>query len=133
MSNLLNTTTFLQLITLIFLAILFIQSGLDKVFNYKGNYEYFKSHFAKSILKNTVGLLMPVITILEIAAGIFTTIGALQLIINGGTSLGLIGAQLSALSIVALFFGQRVANEYEGSSTLVGYFLVTVACIFILS
>ncbi|AXT19469.1 DoxX family membrane protein [Flavobacteriaceae bacterium AU392] len=133
MSNLLDATTFLQLIILIFLAILFIQSGLDKVFNYKGNYEYFKSHFAKSILKNTVGLLMPVITILEIAAGIFTTIGALQLIINGGTSLGLIGAQLSALSIVALFFGQRVANEYEGSSTLVGYFLVTVACIFILS
>ena len=133
MNNLLNATTFIQFITLIFLAILFIQSGLDKVFNYKGNYEYFKSHFAKSILKNTIGILMPVITILEIAAGIFTTIGALQIIITGDTSLGLIGAQLSALSIVALFFGQRVANEYEGSSTLVGYFLVTLVCLFILS
>lgn len=132
MDHLLNATTSAQLITLIFLAILFIQSGLDKVFNYKGNYDYFKSHFAKSILKNTIGILMPVITILEIAAGIFTTIGVFQIIINGDTGLGLIGAQLSAIAIVALFFGQRVANEYEGSSTLVGYFLVTITCIFLL-
>lgn len=132
MEILLNPTTFLQFITLLFLAILFIQSGLDKVLNYKGNYEYFKSHFAKSILKNTIGILMPVITILEITAGILTAIGVFQLIIIGTTNLGLIGSQLSALSIVALFFGQRVANEYEGSSTLVGYFLVTIAAVFLL-
>lgn len=132
MDHIFNAITSAQLLTLLFLAILFIQSGLDKVINYKGNYEYFKSHFAKSILKNTVGLLLPVITILEVAAGIFTTIGIFQIIINGDTSLGLIGAQLSALSIVALFFGQRLANEYEGSSTLVGYFLVTIACVFLL-
>ncbi|MCC1485139.1 DoxX family protein [Winogradskyella immobilis] len=132
MNDLLNATTSAQIITLLFLTILFIQSGLDKVFNYKGNYEYFKSHFAKSILKNTIGILLPVITLLEVAAGICSLIGVVQIIINGSTTIGLIGAQLSALSILALFFGQRVANEYEGSSTLVGYFLVTIVSIFLL-
>ena len=132
MNDLLNATTSAQIITLLFLTILFIQSGLDKVYNYKGNYEYFKSHFAKSILKNTIGILLPVITLLEVAAGICSLIGVVQIIINGSTTIGLIGVQLSALSIVALFFGQRVANEYEGSSTLVGYFLVTIVSIFLL-
>lgn len=133
MDHLLKAIPSAQLITLLFLTILFLQSGLDKVFNYKGNYEYFKSHFAKSILKNTVGLLMPVITVLEVTAGVCSLIGVVQIVIDGSTAIGLIGAQLSALSIVALFLGQRVANEYEGSSTLVGYFLVTIVSIFLLS
>lgn len=132
MQNLLNATTSLQIITLAFLAILFLQSGLDKVLNYKGNFEYFKSHFSKSILKNTIGMLMPGITILEVAAGALSAIGAFQIIINGDTQLGLIGAQLSAISILSLFFGQRLANDYEGASALVGYFLVCIAAIFLM-
>ena len=50
MYEIFNARYSLQLLVLTFLAILFLQSGLDKVFNYKDNYEYFKSHFSKSAL-----------------------------------------------------------------------------------
>ncbi len=132
MEHLLTATTSFQLLSLAFLAILFLQSGLDKVFDYKGNKAWLTGHFAKSPLKNTVGLLMPVITILEVAAGVLSAIGAIQILLSGSTQIGLIGAQLSAVSILSLFFGQRLAKDYEGAGGLVGYFLVCLAAIYIL-
>lgn len=132
MQQLLTATTSLQLLGLAFLAILFLQSGLDKVVNYKGNLEWLTGHFAKSPLKNTVGLLMPVITILEVVAGVFSAIGLVQILLGNGTQMGLIGAQLSALSILSLFFGQRLAQDYEGAGGLVGYFLVCLATLYML-
>ena len=119
-------------LTLLFLAILFLQSGLATVFNYKGNYDWLKGHFAKSPLKNMVGLMMPVITLLEVAAGILSAIGLIMLLVNGSTQIGLIGAQLSALSIISLFFGQRLAQDYAGAATLTTYFLISLASIYLL-
>ncbi len=132
MSDLLSATTSFQLLSLALLAILFLQSGLDKVFDYQGNKAYLTGHFKNSPLASTVGLLMPVITILEVAAGIFSAIGIGQILMNGSTSMGLIGAQLSALSIVSLFFGQRMAKDYAGAGGLVPYFLVCLAAIYML-
>ena len=124
----------MQLLCLAFLSILFLQSGLDKVFNYKGNLEWLKGHFAKSPLKNTVGVLMPAITLLELAAGFFCAIGILFLIFNDGNAeMGLIGAQISALSILNLFFGQRLAQDYEGAATLTSYFLIALLGIYLCS
>ena len=133
MTNFLSPTTSIQLLSLAFLGILFLQSGLDKVFNYKGNYDWLKGHFSKSILKGTVGILMPVITFLEVAAGLCCFIGLITLILNGNPSIGLLGAQLSALSILALFFGQRMAQDYEGAASLVNYFLVCLVAIYVLT
>ncbi len=130
-TGLLQPIPSLLIFCLTFLAILFLQSGLDKVFNYKGNYEWLKSHFAKSPLKNTVGLLMPVITLLEVAAGACCAIGLVMLILSGSTSVGLLGAQLSALSILSLFFGQRLAQDYEGAGNLTGYFIISLLSIYL--
>ena len=59
-----TTSEFLKNFPLLFatilVAILFLQSGLDKIFNYKGNLEWLTSHFAKSPLGGTVGLMLPV-------------------------------------------------------------------------
>lgn len=122
----------LQLLCLAFLGILFLQSGLDKVFNYKGNLEWLTGHFAKSPLRNTVGLMMPMITILEVLAGACCVIGIFTLLLNGATTIGLIGTQLSALSILALFFGQRMAQDYPGAATLASYFLICLLGIYLL-
>ena len=130
--NFLNANFSIQLLCLAFLAILFLQSGLDKVFNYKGNYEWLKEHFAKSPLNGTVGLLMPIITALEVAAGLMCAAGIIFLILNGNTQLGMIGAQLSALSILSLFLGQRLAQDYPGAGNLVPYFIVCLIAIYVL-
>ncbi|MEM6376770.1 MAG: DoxX family protein [Bacteroidota bacterium] len=131
MENILNTIgisgdTLLQILLTLFVAILFLQSGLDKVFNYKGEQAFYKEHFKKTFLKNTVPLLMPTITIAELAAGIFCGIGVLTLLFTGNTSMGFIGMLLAALSIIMLFFGQRIAKDFGGAASLVPYFLLTI-------
>ena len=133
LESLLDPILSIQILCLLFLAILFLQSGLDKVFNYKGNFEWIKSHFAKSPLKNTVGLMFPTITLLEVAAGVLSLIGLISLVTTGETTIAILGAQLSALSIIALFFGQRIAQDYAGAGGLVGYFMVTLLSIYILT
>lgn len=124
---------FLQLASTLFLAILFLQSGLDKVFNWQGNYDWIKGHFAKSPLKKMVGLMFPMITIMEVAAGLLCAVGLVLILVNENYDIALLGAELSALSILALFFGQRLAQDYAGAGTLVPYFLVCLSAIYILS
>ena len=122
-----------QILCLGFLAILFLQSGFDKIFNYKENSEWLTGHFANSPLKKMVGLMMPVITLLELASGTLSAIGIIFLVSYGTVEVGLIAAQVSAASIIALFFGQRLAREYEGAATLTTYFIITIITIFLMA
>ena len=107
------------------MAILFLQSGLDKVLNYKGNLDYFTDHFKNSPLSKTVGLLMPTLTILEVSAGITSAVGAISLIL-GSEIWAYSGLMLSAISLLCLFFGQRMAKDYGGAAGLTGYFIIVL-------
>lgn len=130
--SLLAPVSSMKVLCMAFLGILFAQSGIDKIMNYKGNAEWLTGHFAKSPLKGTVGLMLPIITALEIAAGLLSIIGLALFFVNETSQIGLVGAQLSALAIVALFFGQRVAQDYEGAATLSTYFLMSIVSIYVL-
>ena len=126
-------TILLQALVSAFLAILFLQSGIDKVVDRRGNLEWLKGHFAKSPLAGLVPLMVFAITILELAAGALSAIGCALIIFSRDATIALYGAVLSALSILALFFGQRMAKDYTGAAVLVPYFLVTLAAIYLLS
>ena len=116
-----------------FLAVLFLQSGLDKVFDWEGNLGWLKGHFAKSPLKNQVPILLGTITIFEVSSGLTSFVGVFMLIFTGSTGISMIGAQLSALSLLMLFLGQRIAKDYVGAATLVSYFILTILGILTLS
>ena len=47
-------TLLLRIFVSLFLAILFLQSGIDKVVDRRGNLEWLKGHFAKSPLAGMV-------------------------------------------------------------------------------
>ena len=117
----------------VFLSILFLQSGVDKVVDRKGNLEWLTGHFAKSPLARMVPLLLTTITILEVAAGALSATGVVQIVAMGTMTLAFWGAALSGLSIVCLFFGQRLAKDYAGAAGLVPYFLVTLAAIWLMA
>jgi hypothetical protein len=55
----------------IMLGILFIQSGLDKIFDWKGNLEWLNGHFSKTFLGSFVPALLATITVMEVATGFF--------------------------------------------------------------
>jgi len=44
----------MQILVAAFLAILFLQSGIDKIVDRRGNLEWLKGHFAKSALAGVV-------------------------------------------------------------------------------
>lgn len=123
----------LQILVSAFLAVLFLQSGLDKVVDRRGNRAYLDQHFAKSPLAGTVGPMFAVITILEVAAGTLLGVGSALLLLTRDSTVAYIGALLAAVNIIALFFGQRVAKDYAGAAVLVPYFLLTISAIYLLA
>src|SRR5947208_14352443 len=128
-----GATYFLQVLVSAFLAILFLQSGIDKVVDRRGNLEWLKGHFAKSPLVGIVPLMVTAITILEIGAGTLSAIGCALMVFSRDSTLAFYGAIVSAISIIALFFGQRMAKDYAGAAVLVPYFLLTVIAIYLLA
>jgi hypothetical protein len=133
MQNLLNPIHFSQLITALFLAILFLQSGLDKVFNFGDNLSWLTGHFSKTPFRGQVKSMLITITITEVAAGVLALLGAGQIVLNGEKTFAMYGAQLAALNIAMLFFGQRIAKDYPGATSLVPYFIVCIGEILLLT
>lgn len=123
----------LQIFGSAFLAILFLQSGIDKVIAYRSNLEWLKGHFAKSQLAGVVPVLLAAITILEVTAGALSAIGCIILIVSRESTVAFYGAVISAVALIALFFGQRMAKEYAGAAVLVSYFLLTLVTIYLLA
>jgi hypothetical protein len=128
-----DATYLMQILASAFLAILFLQSGIDKILDRRGNFDWLKGHFAKSPLAGIVPTLLICITILEVAAGALSGVGCVLVILLKDSTIALYGAILSAAAITALFFGQRIAKEYAGAAVLVPYFLLTLVAIYLLA
>ena len=122
-----------QIFSSAFLAILFLQSGIDKIVDRRGNIEWLKGHFAKSPLAGVVPVLLAAITLLEVGAGALSAIGCVVLMISRETTIAFYGAVTSAVALIALFFGQRMAKDYAGAAVLLPYFLLTLAAIYLLA
>ena len=123
----------LQILISAFLAILFLQSGIDKIVDRRGNRAYLEQHFAKSPLAGTVGPMFAVITILEVSAGALSGVGCVLLLLARDSTVAYLGAVLGGINITALFFGQRVSRDYVGAAVLVPYFLLALAGIYLLA
>jgi len=128
-----NALYLMQILVAALLAILFLQSGIDKIVDRRGNLEWLKGHFAKSPLAGTVPALLTAITILEVAAGVLSALGCVLLLVMRDSTVAFCGAVISAVAIIALFFGQRVAKDYAGAAVLVPYFLLALAAIYLLA
>jgi len=123
----------LRILVSAFLAILFLQSGIDKVVDQRGNLQWLTGHFAKSPLGRFVPVLLTLLTVLEISAGGLSAVGCILIIFTHDSAVAFYGAIVSAVAILALFFGQRMAKEYAGAAILVPYFLLTVVAIYLLA
>lgn len=122
-----------EVLILLFLIVTFLQSGMDKLTDWNGNLEFITGHFAKSPLRNMVPFLLGVILVLEIVAGLLMTFGVYQLYTSGGKEIALLGVELSAVSLIFLLIGQRLAKDYAGAMTLAIYFIITLWGVFLLN
>ena len=113
----------------IFWMLLFLQSGLDKIFDWKGNVGWLKGHFSKSFLSGIVTPMLVLLAIVEILAGLACGAGVFQVVISGSTYWLSVGMVLTLVSLLMLFFGQRIAKDYEGAKTIAIYFGVALISI----
>src|SRR2546423_13659100 len=90
------TIYLLQLLIAAFIAVLFLQSGVDKVFDRAGNRAYLDEHFARSPLARTVGPMFLIVTILEVAAGGFWGGGGFPFLFFFSLSVAVFGGVVAA-------------------------------------
>ena len=121
-----------HLLILMFLAITFLQSGIDKISDWNGNLSFLKEHFSKTFLRKSVPLMLGVILFGEIIVGFLSIIGVIQIYISEVTTIGFYASVIAAKILLALLFGQRVAKDYTGAMTIAVYFMVTVFGVYIM-
>lgn len=122
-----------EILLLLFLIITFLQSGLDKLLDWKGNVGWLKDHFSKTFLSNMVPFSVAIILMVEMVASILCLIGIYQLIANNDKAFGFYGAILSCIALLMLLLGQRVAKDYDGARTIAIYFVPAIFAVFLLS
>jgi hypothetical protein len=133
LTELLQPLPFARCAATAMLAILFLQSGLDKVFDFRGNLQWLTGHFAKTPLRGMVVPMLLTITVTEMAAGAVSAGGLAHLMLHNISSVALWGAELATLNIVMLFLGQRIAKDYAGAASLVPYFLLCVGTVLLMA
>jgi hypothetical protein len=121
-----------HLLILMFLAITFLQSGIDKISDWNGNLSFLKEHFSKTFLRKSVPLMLGVILFGEIIVGFLSIIGIIQIYISEVTTIGFYASVIAAKILLLLLFGQRVAKDYAGAMTIAVYFMVTVFGVYIM-
>jgi len=122
-----------QLLILLFLVITFLQSGIDKLTDWKGNLSFLKDHFGKTFLKNSVPFMLGIVMIGELIVGVLGIISIVQIYVYGIMTIGFYTAVLAGKVLLALLLGQRIVKDYAGSMTIAVYFMVTVFGVYLLA
>ncbi|NUN99458.1 MAG: DoxX family protein [Saprospiraceae bacterium] len=115
-----------QSIALLYLVATLGESGLGKILDYKGNLAYFQGQFKNSPLAGTTGLLLPVVTLMEVGSGGLAIAGLVQLWTGGGNQWGLWALCLGSLNFIALIFGLRMSKDYGGAAGVTPYLAVAL-------
>ena len=110
----------------IFISIALLQSGIDKVLDRKGNLSWLSDHFSDTLLNKNVPILLLIVTIIELLSGFLLFLGALYNIIISNSDLLILGFLTSSINFIFLFFGQRVAKDYDGAAVIVNYFILNM-------
>ena len=114
------------LLVLVFFLIVFIQSGLDKIFDYKGNLNFLKDLLKIYFSPTLIELALISVTILELTSGILCLIGIINFVFNDSNFIGLLGLIVGSIALLVLLFGQRVSKNYDGAKTIAIYFILAM-------
>ena len=79
-----------------------------------------------------VPLLLGIILLMEFAASLLMIAGGIQIAMIGMKDLAIYGIELSALCLIFLLFGQRLAKDYTGAMTLAVYFIITILGLYVM-
>lgn len=114
-----------------FFAVLFLQSGLDKAFNFKANLSWVKEQFKNTLISSIVTPVFVLLGAMELSSGA-SSAACLYFLGTGDTCTSQAALMLCATTLLALLFGQRISKDYQGSASIAGYFAVCLLSLIIL-
>lgn len=121
-----------ELVLLVFLAIVFLQSALDKIIDWKGNLGWLKEHFSKSIFKGAVPILLGVLALMESVTGLLALPGIVHLAWHDNGLFAFYAAVFACITLLSLLLGQRITKDYDGAKTIVIYLIPAVFLLYLL-
>ncbi len=111
----------LKVFTGVLFSALFLQSGFDKLIDFKGNRAWIASYFEKSPIRSFSNVLFMLLTITELAAGLASIFGTVTYMFVQTIWLLQTGIALSAIALLFIFVGQRVAKDYASAANTIAY------------
>ena len=118
-----------QIFIAMFLIIVFLQSSMDRIFDRKGNLDFIKAHFSKTIFKNFTPYLLTIITVFELTGTLILAYGVYYAFAERTTLWIFYGFVILSITLLFLLLGQRLAKDYVGAADLVPYFMLIMVCI----
>jgi len=119
------------------LFVLFFQSSIDKIINWKDNYTWLQDYFEKTFLNRFTKFNLLVITVLELISALmclFCTLRMGNFISNNPIEVLdvdyleidklILTNVLCSITLLFLFTGQRIAKDYLGAVRIIPYFVL---------
>lgn len=122
-----------ELLILLFILLTFAFSALEKMLDVKGQVVWLKEHMKGTFLVPIMPLLLGVLIVLDIVVSILSILAVYYLLQFQEKTMGLYSCILAAMILLLLLFGQRMAKDFQGAFTIVGYFMVVLFGVWLFS
>ena len=124
-----NSTEIVQILSSIFFAIVFFQSGIDKIIDRKGNLNFFENHFKNTLFHKIYTHALTALMLLELIAAILCAYGCIYSIVYKDTGFIFYGLLVTSFVLLSLLLGQRIAKDYIGAADITIYFIMCIISI----
>ena len=124
-----NAIEIVQILSSIFFAIVFFQSGIDKVIDRKGNINFFENHFKNTLFHKIHAQALTALMLLELIAASLCAYGCIYSIVYKNTDFIFYGLLVTSFILLSLLLGQRIAKDYVGAADIKIYFILCIITI----
>ena len=124
-----NAIEIVQILSSIFFAIVFFQSGIDKIIDRKGNLNFFENHFKNTLFHKIYTHALTALMLLELIAAILCAYGCIYSIVYKHTGFIFYGLLVTSFVLLSLLLGQRIAKDYIGAADITIYFIMCIISI----
>ena len=124
-----NAIEIVQILSSIFFAIVFFQSGIDKVIDRKGNINFFENHFKNTLFHKIHAQALTALMLLELIAASLCAYGCIYSIVYKNTDFIFYGLFVTSFILLSLLLGQRIAKDYVGAADITIYFILCIITI----
>jgi len=124
-----NNIEIVQILVSIFFSIVFFQSSFDKINDREGNLIFFNQHFKGTIFQNYTSISLTLLSLLEIFSAFLCFLGIFYKFLYFNSIFIYYGLLMSAIVLLSLLLGQRIAKDYVGAADIAIYFTLCIITI----